>query len=134
MEADPRVVLGVITLIKRQFPKLAQRRITAENHLFDDLRIDFLTMVEIIMAAEEEFDIQIDDADVKYLATVNDLAAYISSRSKDFAHGSEASAAWPASTAGASGAGITYGVTYTVGLDEPTDEATPDVGGFDFDF
>ncbi|MGW6260460.1 acyl carrier protein [Streptomyces sp. NPDC055085] len=43
----------------------------------DDLDIDSLSMVEVVVAAEQEFDISIPDAAVNDLKTVGDAAAYI---------------------------------------------------------
>ena len=43
----------------------------------DDLEIDSLTMVEIVVAAEEKFGIRIPDTDVEGLVTVGDAVAYI---------------------------------------------------------
>ena len=44
---------------------------------FPDREIDSLTLVEIVVAAEERFGIQITDSVVKELTTVGDLAAHI---------------------------------------------------------
>lgn len=43
----------------------------------DDLDVDSLSMVEVIVAAEEKFDVKIPDDDVKDLKTVGDAVAYI---------------------------------------------------------
>ncbi|HSI92661.1 MAG TPA: acyl carrier protein [Jiangellaceae bacterium] len=43
----------------------------------DDLDIDSLSMVEVVVAAEEKFDVKIPDEEVKNLATVGDAVAYI---------------------------------------------------------
>jgi acyl carrier protein len=43
----------------------------------DDLDIDSLSMVEVVVAAEERFDVKIPDEDVKNLATVGDAVDYI---------------------------------------------------------
>ena len=42
-----------------------------------DLDIDSLTMVEIVVTAEETFGVRIDDGDVADLVTVSDAVAYI---------------------------------------------------------
>ena len=39
----------------------------------DELGLDSLDLVELIMALEEEFDIEIPDADEEKVATVNDV-------------------------------------------------------------
>jgi acyl carrier protein len=43
----------------------------------DDLDVDSLSMVEIVVAAEESFDVKIPDDEVKNLKTVGDAVAYI---------------------------------------------------------
>jgi acyl carrier protein len=43
----------------------------------DDLDIDSLSMVEVVVAAEEKFDVKIPDDEVKNLATVGDAVAFI---------------------------------------------------------
>jgi acyl carrier protein len=43
----------------------------------DDLDIDSLSMVEVVVAAEERFNVKIPDDDVKSLQTVGDAVTYI---------------------------------------------------------
>lgn len=43
----------------------------------DDLDVDSLSMVEVVVAAEEKFSVRIPDAEVKNLKTVADAVAYI---------------------------------------------------------
>jgi acyl carrier protein len=43
----------------------------------DDLDIDSLSMVEVVVAAEERFGVKIPDDDVKGLQTVGDAVTYI---------------------------------------------------------
>ncbi|CAM5662714.1 Acyl carrier protein [Streptomyces griseoloalbus] len=43
----------------------------------DDLDVDSLSMVEVVVAAEERFDVKIPDDDVKNLKTVGDATDYI---------------------------------------------------------
>ena len=51
--------------------------ITLEASFIDDLGADSLDMVELIMALEEEFDIEIPDSDAEKVATVGDVVDYI---------------------------------------------------------
>lgn len=46
----------------------------------DDLGCDSLDVVELVMALEDEFDIEIPDEEVEKLVTVGDLAAYIAKK------------------------------------------------------
>ena len=43
----------------------------------DDLDVDSLSMVEVVVAAEEKFDVKIPDDEVKNLKTVGDAVAFI---------------------------------------------------------
>jgi acyl carrier protein len=43
----------------------------------DDLDIDSLSMVEVVVAAEEKFGVKIPDDEVKNLRTVGDAVAFI---------------------------------------------------------
>lgn len=43
----------------------------------EDLDVDSLSMVEVVVAAEEKFDVKIPDDEVKNLKTVGDAVAYI---------------------------------------------------------
>ncbi|MFC0622922.1 acyl carrier protein [Kribbella deserti] len=43
----------------------------------DDLDVDSLSMVEVVVAAEEKFDVKIPDEEVKNLKTVGDAVAFI---------------------------------------------------------
>ena len=51
--------------------------ITPEKAFVDDLDIDSLSMVEVVMAAEDKFGVSIPDDEVKNLKTVGDAVAYI---------------------------------------------------------
>jgi len=51
--------------------------VTTEASFIDDLGADSLDIVELIMALEEEFDMEIPDADAEKIVTVNDVVEYI---------------------------------------------------------
>ena len=51
--------------------------ITLEAAFIDDLGADSLDIVELIMALEEEFDIEIPDGDAEKVVTVGDVVDYI---------------------------------------------------------
>jgi acyl carrier protein len=48
-----------------------------EKSFTDDLDVDSLSMVEVVVAAEEKFSVKIPDDDVKNLKTVGDAVDYI---------------------------------------------------------
>ena len=56
---------------------VAESAITMEASFIDDLGADSLDIVELIMALEEEFDIEIPDADAEKVVTVGDVVDYI---------------------------------------------------------
>ena len=49
-------------------------------NFIDDLGADSLDIVELVMAIEEEFDIQIEDADAENIVTVKDVIEYIKNK------------------------------------------------------
>jgi len=51
--------------------------VTMEASFIDDLGADSLDIVELIMALEEEFDIEIPDGDAEKVVTVGDVVDYI---------------------------------------------------------
>ena len=56
---------------------VADTAVTMEASFIDDLGADSLDIVELVMAIEEEFDIEIPDADAEKVATVGDVVDYI---------------------------------------------------------
>ena len=56
---------------------VAENAVTQEASFIDDLGADSLDIVELIMAIEEEFDIEIPDADAEKVVTVGDVVDYI---------------------------------------------------------
>jgi len=51
--------------------------VALEKSFVDDLDIDSLSMVEIVVAAEEKFGVRIPDEEVKNLKTVGDAVSFI---------------------------------------------------------
>ena len=56
--------------------------VTMSASFVDDLGADSLDIVELIMAFEEAFDIEIPDADAEKIPTVGDAVEYIKSVAK----------------------------------------------------
>ena len=54
-----------------------EAEVVANASFVDDLGADSLDVVELIMAFEEEFGIEIPDEDVMNFKTVNDIVNYI---------------------------------------------------------
>ncbi|NLG86540.1 MAG: acyl carrier protein [Firmicutes bacterium] len=56
-------------------------KVTLEASFVDDLGADSLDVVELVMALEEEFEIEIPDEDAEKIATVGDALEYIKANS-----------------------------------------------------
>ena len=54
--------------------------ITMDAHLMRDLEADSLDAVEIIMAIEDEYDIEIPDEEAEKFQSVGDLVKYVEER------------------------------------------------------
>ena len=55
----------------------SREEIVVEASFSDDLGVDSLTMVELVMAMEEEFDVEIPDEDAEKIQTVGDAISYL---------------------------------------------------------
>ena len=58
---------------------VAPEQVTATASFIDDLGADSLDTVELVMALEEEFDIEIPDEDAEKMTTVADAIKYLES-------------------------------------------------------
>ncbi len=54
-----------------------EKQVTSEASFIDDLGADSLDTVELVMAFEEAFDIEIPDEDAEKIMTVKDAIDYI---------------------------------------------------------
>jgi len=59
-----------------------EAEVTPEAKFIDDLGADSLDTVELVMALEEEFGIEIPDEDAEKIATVRDAITYIQEHKK----------------------------------------------------
>ena len=57
-------------------------RVKPEASFIDDLGADSLDIVELVMAMEEEFDLEIPDEEAEKLKTVQDVTSYIETKGK----------------------------------------------------
>jgi acyl carrier protein len=55
-------------------------QVTAEASFIDDLGADSLDTVELVMAFEEKFEIEIPDEDAEKMRTVGDAIQYLSEK------------------------------------------------------
>lgn len=59
-----------------------KEEVTSEAKFIDDLGADSLDTVELVMALEEEFGIEIPDEDAEKMATVGEAVKYIEEKAK----------------------------------------------------
>ena len=57
-----------------------EKQVSSEASFIDDLGADSLDTVELVMALEEEFDIEIPDEEAEKIAKVQNAIDYIKSR------------------------------------------------------
>ena len=58
---------------------VSQDEISPESSFIEDLGADSLDIVELIMAIEKEFKLEIPDEEAEKIATVQDAVAYVGS-------------------------------------------------------
>lgn len=61
---------------------VSEEEITEDASFVEDLGADSLDMVELVMAFEEAFDIEIPDEDAEKIQTVKDAVEYLSDKMK----------------------------------------------------
>ncbi len=66
----------IINIITTQF-NVPEKDINMETSFRDDLNADSLDLVELVMALEDEFGLEVDDDDVELIRTVGDAKNYI---------------------------------------------------------
>lgn len=59
---------------------VSEDKVTPDASFVDDLGADSLDQVELIMAFEDEFDVEIPDEDAEKLQTVQDALNYLQSK------------------------------------------------------
>ncbi len=52
----------------------------ADARILDDLGADSLDVVELVMALEDAFDIEVPDEDVEHIRTIGDVEKYVTAR------------------------------------------------------
>ena len=60
--------------------EIVVEQVVPEANFVEDLGADSLDTVELIMAFEEEFDVEIPDTDAEKIKTVQDVIDYIESK------------------------------------------------------
>ncbi|KAI8060730.1 putative acyl carrier protein [Gongronella butleri] len=67
--------------ILKGFDKVDQAKISPQANFVNDLGLDSLDTVEVIMAIEEDFSVEIPDKEADEIKTVSDAIKYIGGRS-----------------------------------------------------
>jgi len=75
--ATQQEILSGLAEIVNEVAGVPAADVQLEKSFVDDLDIDSLSMVEVVVAAEEKFGVKIPDDDVKGLKTVGDAVSYI---------------------------------------------------------
>jgi acyl carrier protein len=75
--ADQQEILSGLAEIVNEVAGVPVDSVQLDKAFTDDLDIDSLSMVEVVVAAEEKFGVKIPDDDVKDLRTVGDAVKYI---------------------------------------------------------
>jgi acyl carrier protein len=71
-------ILAGIGEIVEEIAGVPADEVTPSKSFVDDLDIDSLSMVEIAVAAQDKFGVEIPDDQLKDLATVQDVVNYVS--------------------------------------------------------
>ncbi|EMG29813.1 MULTISPECIES: acyl carrier protein [Campylobacter] len=61
---------------------VAPDAVKLESKIIEDLGADSLDVVELVMALEEKFEVEIPDSDAEKLITINDVVSYIEKLNK----------------------------------------------------
>ena len=82
MALTTEVVLEGIKEIVVEVAGISADTIAMDKKFTDDLDVDSLSMVEVVVAAEERFGVKIPDEEVTNMATVGDAVNFIVNASK----------------------------------------------------
>mmetsp|Transcript_10272 Transcript_10272/g.14744 ORF Transcript_10272/g.14744 Transcript_10272/m.14744 type:complete len:122 (-) Transcript_10272:102-467(-) len=75
---DAGIVADRILSVVKNFDKVDASKVTPESKFAEDLGLDSLDSVEVVMAIEDEFAIEIPDAEADKIVSVADAVEYIS--------------------------------------------------------
>ena len=76
--SDQEILAGLGEIID-EIAGVPADEVTPEKNFVDDLDIDSLSMVEIAVAAQDKFGVEIPDDELKNLKTVKDVVDYVQS-------------------------------------------------------
>ena len=73
---DQEILAGLSEIVE-EIAGVPANEVTPGQSFVGDLDIDSLSMVEIAVAAQDKFGVEIPDDELKDLATVQDVVAYV---------------------------------------------------------
>ena len=74
-------ILEGLAVIVNEVAGVPVEDVQSDKSFVDDLDIDSLSMVEVVMAAEDKWGVKIPDSEVKNLKTVGDAVNFIAANS-----------------------------------------------------
>jgi acyl carrier protein len=77
MAVTEQDILSGLAEVIQEVTRIPAAIVTADKSFSQDLDIDSLSIVEIVVAAEEKFGVKIPDSQLKHLRTVGDAVGYI---------------------------------------------------------
>lgn len=80
MAANEDILAGLAEIVNEE-TGLETEEVQLDKSFTDDLDIDSISMMTIVVNAEEKFDVKIPDEEVKNLKTVQDAVDFISNAS-----------------------------------------------------
>jgi acyl carrier protein len=80
MALSEQEILNGLGEIIEEIAGVEPSEVTPEKSFVDDLDIDSLSMVEIAVAAQDKFGVEIPDDELKNLKTVKDVVNYVQSK------------------------------------------------------
>ncbi|GAA2256354.1 acyl carrier protein [Actinomadura sp. NPDC048955] len=75
--ATEQQILDGLAEIIDEIVGIDKSEVTPEKNFIDDLDIDSLSMVEIAVAAQDRFDVEIPDDELRNLKTVKDVINFV---------------------------------------------------------
>jgi acyl carrier protein len=70
-------VFSIIKELLQRLAGISPETVKMESKLVDDLELDSLTTLELLMEAEEAFDVSVPESDLRGLTTVEELTSYL---------------------------------------------------------
>jgi acyl carrier protein len=79
---EPQVIEQKVRDIIVSQLEVSPEQVTKQASFVEDLKADSLAVVELVLALEEQFKIEIPDEDTEQIKTVGDAVSYIQSHTK----------------------------------------------------